>query len=179
MDKGDFKLAVQSVLSHEGAFTDNPADNGGPTNYGITLDTLRLYRGTDVTKDDVRSLTVVEAMDIYKKLFWDKIRGDELVNPVAFMVFDVAVNSGVGLSIRNLQRAVGTTVDGVMGPKTLALTNCKSSPAVKQLLVELTTSRLLVMARHDDCATFGRGWFRRAITCYDQAAELLKGGNND
>ena len=46
---------------------------------------------------------------------------------LTFMVFDHAVNAGVGASVRLLQAAVEVTVDGAMGPRTL-LAACQADP---------------------------------------------------
>ena len=46
------------IFKAAGGYADNPADPGGPTNYGITLATLRAYEGDpNLTAEDVKKLT--------------------------------------------------------------------------------------------------------------------------
>jgi lysozyme family protein len=45
MAASNWPVAARLVLQHEGGYSDNPADPGGATRYGVTLATLRAYRG--------------------------------------------------------------------------------------------------------------------------------------
>ncbi|OXE35030.1 MAG: hypothetical protein CGW95_16400, partial [Phenylobacterium zucineum] len=98
------------------------------------------------------------AKAIYKRDYWDRAQCDKLPSDVSFQVFDTAVNSGIGQSIRFLQRAVGVADDGVVGPLTMA--------AIKRLDAELVAARfngqrLDFMTRLSTWDTFGKGWSRR------------------
>ena len=53
-----------------GRLQDDPQDPGGATNMGITQADLKRWRQHDVTKEDVRSLTHDEAMQIFKAFYW-------------------------------------------------------------------------------------------------------------
>jgi len=79
MAAGNFALALALVLESEGGYVDDPRDPGGATNLGITRATLARWRGRVVSKADVRQLGRAEAAAIYRALFWDKIRGDDLL----------------------------------------------------------------------------------------------------
>src|SRR3990167_5698429 len=59
----NFERSLAAVLKHEGGYGDHPRDPGGATNLGITIGTLRTYRGRAVTKADVKALTRAEAAD--------------------------------------------------------------------------------------------------------------------
>ena len=67
-------------------------------------------------------------------------------------------NSGPGAAIRMLQRSVGTTEDGVLGPITLTAAG-SMHPA--RLVSRLSAHRLLLMADLPTWPAFGRGWARR------------------
>lgn len=69
---------------------------------------------------DIRNLTRAQAVDIYRRDFWQRVRGDELPREVAFQALDAAVNHGIGNAVRWMQRAAGVADDGVIGPVTLA-----------------------------------------------------------
>ena len=43
LDSARFDACMPFIFKAEGGYADNPADPGGPTNYGITLATLRAY----------------------------------------------------------------------------------------------------------------------------------------
>lgn len=91
-----FPAFMPQLFKHEGGYIDHPRDPGGATNLGITLATLRNWRGKPVSKADVRALTKDEATAIYRKEYWDRIGGDGLLAGPDAALFDVAVNSGVG-----------------------------------------------------------------------------------
>src|SRR5690606_18718456 len=100
------------------------------TNRGITLAVYAAYRGielTDFNKEallrELKKLTVADVRPIYYKRYWVPSRAADLPPPLALMHFDAAVNHGVGNAARMLQRSLGVTVDGIIGPQTLAAAN--------------------------------------------------------
>lgn len=155
-----FANALAHVLIHEGGYVDHPDDPGGATNFGITLATLQSWRGRSVTKADVRALTKGEAGEIYKARYWDSCRCDELPGPVAFIVFDAAVNHGVGRVARILQEALDVTADGRIGPVTIAAANTADPRA---LVCEIAARRMVLYASLAHFRTFGLGWSRRLM----------------
>ena len=60
---------IDAILRREGGFVDHPADQGGPTKYGVTQRTLKQYRGRSVTVGDLRDLGESEARLIYQRLY--------------------------------------------------------------------------------------------------------------
>lgn len=72
----------------------------------------------------VQKLTAPERDAIYRRQYWDAIKGDKLPAGVDYVVFDGAVNSGPKQSIKWLQRALGSAyrgqIDGVIGLATFA-----------------------------------------------------------
>ena len=115
-----FENAVGLVLQHEGGFVQHPSDPGGATKFGITHATLARARGHPVSVDDVRSLTREEAIAIYRRLYWDAVRAEELPPGLDLAVFDLAVHSGPLRAVRMLQAVLGVEADGIVGPVTLA-----------------------------------------------------------
>ncbi|TIS04249.1 MAG: N-acetylmuramidase, partial [Mesorhizobium sp.] len=119
------KEALARVLVHEGGYVNHPADPGGPTNKGVTQRIYDAYRkGKGLATRSVKGITSLEVFDIYDRQYWDAVKADQLPAGVDYVVFDGAVNSGPGQSIKWLQGALGPlykgSIDGVMGVGTLA-----------------------------------------------------------
>jgi len=155
-----FEKALAHVLRHEGGYVDHPDDPGGATNFGITLATLQGWRGLGVTKADVKALTRGEAGALYRTRYWDHCRCDELPEPVAFMVFDAAVNHGTTRVARLLQEALGVAADGRIGPVTLGAAQAAEPSA---LVTEIAARRMVFYASLSHFRTFGLGWSRRLM----------------
>lgn len=153
-----FAVALAEVLKHEGGYVDHPKDPGGATNRGVTLATLSAWLGRQATKAEVKALTVEAVTPIYRKNYWDAVRGDELPPGVALMVFDLAVNSGPARAARFLQDAVGAPVDGKVGPATVAKANA-ADPA--QTIEKLRALRERFYRGLGTFPTFGKGWLKR------------------
>lgn len=149
-----FDTAFDRLIGHEGGYSNNPADHGGETMWGVTIDVARANGYTGAMRDMPRDT----AKAIYRARYWAPVRGDELPAAVAFQVFDSAVNHGVGQAIKWLQAAVGTTPDGIIGPVTLAAA-ANLSPAVLGLL--FNSARMLFYTNLPTWPTFGKGWARR------------------
>lgn len=154
-----FDTMLARVLRHEGGYSNNPKDPGGATNYGVTQAVYDVYRDdATLPRRSVLHITKAEVREIYFYDYFEAVRGPQLPAAVAFQVFDGAVNSGVGRSVKWLQQAVGATQDGILGPKTLA--------AIKQADDAQTIDnylglRLAFLKRLETWNTFGRGWQRR------------------
>lgn len=161
-----FGKSLDSVFLHEGGFVNHPDDPGGATNFGITIGTLSDYLGRDATEEEVQSLDPKVAAQIYKRNYWDKVRGDDLPDGVATSMMDFAVNSGPSRATKMLQRVVGVTEDGKLGPITLAaVKEMESSELIKALNAERI--KFLKGLKHWD--TFGRGWSARLAAVTEQS----------
>lgn len=120
----DFKAALKKVLRWEGCvFADLPFDKGGPTSHGITLKTYQMYF-PGRTVEDLKHITMAEVETIYRRLFWNKIKGDSITSQsVAELLFDFSVNSGVKTAVKKIQLIVGTYADGIIGPISIGKIN--------------------------------------------------------
>jgi len=124
-----FDLAFARVLGIEGDFSNDPADSGGSTRYGITEHVARSFG----YKGDMRDLPLETAKQIYRRWYWDYLSLDavsHLSYAIAEELFDSAVNCGQGVAGTWLQRALNVlnrqgrdyadlAVDGVVGPRTV------------------------------------------------------------
>lgn len=145
-----FDLAFDRTLGHEGGYVNDPRDPGGETKYGISK---RAYPA-----EDIAALTIERAKALYHRDYWRKVRGDEMPEEVALLLFDAAVNHGVKPAIKMMQRAVGVTADGVIGPRTLQAAHL-IEPA--RFVARFCGDRLMFYTNLSTWPTFGRGWARR------------------
>ena len=153
----NFDQAFHQLLGHEGGYSSHPNDTGKETMWGITE---RVARANGYT-GPMRALPVGLAKRIYRASYWDAVRADELPAPVRYSVFDAAVNSGVSQSVKWLQRALGVSDDGAIGPKTLAAAQAADGHALK---AKMLGTRLQFMADLPTWPSFGRGWARRVAS---------------
>jgi len=154
-----FVAALAHVLAHEGGYVDHPKDPGGCTNLGVTRHTLMAWTGERATCEDVRNLKPVDVRDIYRILYWSKVRGDALPLGVALVVFDHAVNAGPMRAIKMLQSLLGVEVDGILGHITLSAA-ARADPEDLIQAFELRREHYYRSLRH--FGSFGRGWLARA-----------------
>jgi lysozyme family protein len=104
-------------------------------------------------------------------MFWDKVWGDKMPIGLDYLLFDMAVNSGPGRSIMLLQRAVGTTPDGGMGPVTYAAT-VTHDPV--DLIEKFSEAKVEFYESLSTFPTFGKGWLNRVAHVEKQALEMVK-----
>lgn len=166
-----FDAALACVLHHEGGWSDDPRDPGGPTFRGITLPTLAAHRGRPVTSAELRALSAAEIGAIYRARYWRAVAADRLPEGVDLAVFDLAVNSGPGRAARLLQASLGLDQDGRIGPVTLAAA-ARAEPAA--LVREIGRRRLSFLQRLAAWTAFGRGWSRRVADVEAEALRLVR-----
>ncbi len=103
-----FDDCLHLILNFEGGFSNDPADPGGATNLGIIQKEYDAYRtGHGLPKQSVKLITQAEAKDIYQKQYWDPLHAEFLAQPLDVVLFDTAVNLGVGRALHYLQNELG------------------------------------------------------------------------
>lgn len=165
-DNQRFEACLDIVLAHEGGYADHPSDPGGATNMGITRKTLAQWRAvapwTQLPKSAVEALGREEAGRIYRASYWERSRAGEMPVGLDLALFDYAVNSGPDRAVRALQRLLGVTADGHVGPVTLQSMRARvAEEGVAGLIEALCDQRLSFLTRLATFAVFGRGWQRR------------------
>lgn len=160
----NFDQSFAALLGNEGGYVNHPEDPGGATRWGITA-RVALKNGYT---GDMRDFPVEMAKKIAKESYWDAVRADELPDAVRFDVFDAAYNHGPKQAILLLQRAVGTTADGVIGPQTL-----KAAAVLHPLRVSMmfNAERIDLYTSLVTWPSFGKGWTRRVRDNLRHAAE--------
>lgn len=156
----DFSKAIDYVLANEGGYTNNPADPGGETNFGISK---RAYPYLDI-----KNLTREEAVTIYQRDYWkfDGISSQR----VATKLFDATVNMGSTQAVRLLQLALGgiqagpVIADGKLGPETIGHVNAADEePLVDEFKARLAKFYADEAVTGTGMAGFLLGWLRRAV----------------
>jgi hypothetical protein len=156
---------IDGLIVREGGYVRHPADKGGPTCFGITEAVARAhgYRGP------MRQLPREEAATIYRRLYWQRPRFDEIARrspAVAAELFDTGVNMGPAVAATFLQRALTAlnrnggdypdlVPDGRIGPMTLA--------ALDSFLAIRGSSPPVVVAGGDRQRTGGETVLLRAL----------------
>ena len=168
--KENFNKCLTMLLHHEGGFVNHPKDPGGMTNLGVTKAVYDKWIGREATEQEMRDLTPEDVAPIYKKNYWDRVKGDDLPSGVDWACFDWAVNSGSGRPAKALQRCVGATPDGAIGPMTL---RAVADNEPKKLVEGVYTQRQKFYENLNTFETFGRGWTRRNKETLDSALEMI------
>jgi lysozyme family protein len=140
------------------------------TNLGVTAKVWESWVGHPVDEKQMKALTSDDVAPLYKRKYWDACRADELVSGLDYAVFDCAVNSGVGRSVKLLQGCVGVTVDGGIGPATMAAVN-QADPT--SLIEDFSNARLNFLRALNTWSTFGRGWERRVNEVKEESLRML------
>lgn len=153
-----FAACLPIILASEGGFVDNPADPGGATNLGITLNALTWWLGHQATIADVEALTPEMVAPIYQGDYWNPAHCPHCPPGVDLMVFDCAVNQGVGRALRTLQAAVGVAADGLFGPATAAAVGAASPATTIERVADV---RELFYRSLPTFHVFGVGWLTR------------------
>jgi len=156
------------ILSWEGGYNKVKGDKGGATNKGVTLATWRRYGydkdlDGDIDERDVMLITEFDAVyEIMKPVYWDKWKADKIAcQAIANLVVDWYWNSGI-YGIKLPQKVLGVTMDGQVGPKTLAAIN--SHPNQKALFQALWKERqeyFKRLAAQPGQSKFLAGWLNR------------------
>lgn len=166
----NWEKCLKLILHHEGGYVNHPKDPGGETNLGVTK---RVYEEWGGTKD-MKDLTVEDVSPIYKKNYWDRIKGDELPSGLDLCVFDFGVNAGTGRAAKYLQRLVDTTVDGGIGPNSLRAVNEHVSRwSIEQTIDDYQAERQKYYEKLKTFETFGRGWTRRVQETTKEAMNMV------
>lgn len=164
--KDNLLPAMVALMKHEGGFVNHPRDPGGMTNLGVTQRVWEEWVGHPVDEKAMRALTPATVAPMYKKKYWDTVAGDSLPSGVDLAVFDFSVNSGPGRAAKMLQRALGVTEDGAIGPITLAKATSVDS---SKLIADYNIVRLDFLQALPTWDTFGKGWSNRVATVTAEA----------
>lgn len=158
-----FNRAADFTFGQEGGAM---VDKGRPTNYGIRQDILDHFnQHNNLPLKSVNDLTPDEARSIAKHAYFDTPGFDKLPSDTAAVLFDYGFNSGPKTAVKALQSTVGTTPDGIMGPKTLKATDDfirqNGEKALLQKIVDQRKRNYDRLLRDPSNRQWRNGWMNR------------------
>jgi lysozyme family protein len=159
-----FSPALSFTLPHEGGYSNDAADSGGATNYGITEKVARAHGYTG----DMRNLPPEVAAQIYAADYWPGLE-DLAYQEVANKIFDLRVNMGIHAADKLAQRAANllvdppTAEDGLLGPDSTLTINSADPNEYLSTLAQLAIERYQqIAAKNPKNIKFLNGWIARA-----------------
>lgn len=160
----DFNKAIKFVLLNEGGYVDHPVDEGGPTNWGITMNTLSHWRKVTCSADDIMGLSSSEAIEIYQEEYWNRLMLNMVDDDViATILFDSGVSRGVGTAVVDIQRVLRVHADGMMGPQTIRAINF-ATPKLRlsiEFIKRAQRAYLKIVQEKPAQLVFLNGWIMR------------------
>ncbi len=145
-----YTYAFTAIVGVEGGYSNDPADPGGETKFGLSK-----RANPDL---DIANLTLELAQDIYRSRYWIPAHCPDLRWPLSLFVFDCAVNQGVEVAVKLLQKAAGTIQDGVIGRNSLAAITRANQ---RELCALFMADRALRYVGTRNFDIDGRGWLKR------------------
>lgn len=168
---------LDALLLVEGGYSNNPADKGGPTNFGITEQVARAYGYAG----DMRALPRDTAKAIYRAQYWTRPGFDKVaarMPQLAVELFDTGVNMGPRAAAKMLQRCLNVfnrqqadypdiVADGDLGPMSFAALDrlalkrglAAAESTLRRGVDSLQGARYIEIAEHDPTQeAFAFGW---------------------
>jgi lysozyme family protein len=165
---------LETILHHEGGYVNHPKDPGGMTNLGVTKRVYEEWVGYSVSENTMQNLKKEDVAPIYKKNYWDRVKGDQLPEGLDLCVFDFGVNAGTGRAAKYLQTMIGTVADGGIGPNTLKkLDEYVKEHGLNETIKSYQVERQKYYESLSTFETFGRGWTRRVVETTKLALEMI------
>lgn len=180
----NFSTAHTFTAKWEGGLSDDAADSGGLTKFGVDLammqDIASTQAGRDtldrmgiilpVTRNTIKNLTETQAASIYRWQAWEALKLDLIPLRPAIVIYDAAVNSGPKQSVRFAQRGYNACVaygqpldtDGILGPATRkAMQQADTDKILMAMLDQREKFFYDLVAAKPSQEVFLRGWLNR------------------
>lgn len=169
------KQIIADIFAQKGGYANQPADKGGPTNYGITTMIYAEYfnRTSDsITKAEIRAITPALAEKIYYTLYHVRPNINLLPGLIQPIMLDMAVNHSRRESVKILQTSLSTLsypvtdIDGIIDRKTIDATEKAIKDLGSFFLRYLVDTRIAhykdIIEADPSQAVFENGWIARA-----------------
>ena len=170
-----FEDAVEIVLSKEGGYTADPDDSGnwtgGKVGKGVLKGTKFGISAAAYPDFDIKTLKRSEAVAIYKRDYWDKLRAEQLPDSLRLTVFDMAINAGVSRAVKLLQQVCKVEQDGIIGPITISQAQTIGLAAYSKIRQDYYKK---ITARDPKKLKYFNGWIKRTLYVEKATENLLK-----
>ncbi len=158
--KDNFEYAIKFVLGNEGGYINDLCDKGGETKYGISK--------ASYPSVNIKTLTLEEAKDIYRRDYWKTTRLDLglIEDPkIAAKMLDIIVNIGAYygclILLRALKRMSANFAKCNAGAVEY-INNCDVAKLLSNLQIELTIYYKRLVVNKPSMSKFLKGWLNRA-----------------
>jgi len=146
--------ARDGTIARACGYGNDPTDPGGETKYGIAKNANPSI--------DVKHLDWDGAKAIYYSHYWLNGKCDKMNGRIAALNFDGAVQHGPGTAAKFIQRAIGVTDDGAIGPNTLTVLATKDPIAVCNSVCDQRIAFYNnIVVQKPDQQKYLAGWLRR------------------
>jgi len=163
----EFETAMKFVREAEGGYYNHPNDPGGETQFGLTKRDYPLL--------DIKNITREQADEIFWQDYWLKSNAYLIPYPAYISFFDSVVNTGRKQANKFLQRVVGATADGIVGPYTRSLLSKKDPVDVAYGIIDQRqTFYNNLCDNRPKLAVFRKGWDNRNVNLRNYIQNLLK-----
>ena len=155
-------LEKQFEIAQKKGWSNDPDDPGGETMIDVTLDAYKTYcksKGLPTPNGTVlKNIPFSQWQEILKTMYWDKMKADQIISQgIANICVDWLWASGTG-KIKNIQKIVGVTPDGIVGVRTLAAINGANPTS---LFAKIYNARSTFYKSLPTFWKYGKGWMRR------------------
>lgn len=155
-------LEQQFEIARKTGWSDDSDDPGGKTMIDVTIGAFEVYcrqKGYPrPTAFSLKNISFATWSDILKTMYWDKMGADKINSQgIANLCVDWLWASGIS-RIKNIQKILGVTQDGIVGPKTIAAINGASQPT---LFKTIYNAREAFYKACKGYWKYGNGWMRR------------------
>lgn len=169
-----FNVAFDELIGVEGGYQCDPNDKGNWTGGKVGVGKLKGTKygvsAMSYPDLDIENLTIDKAKQIFCYDWWNKCKCTYLPDSLSLMVVDFAYNSGISTAIKTLQKLLGISADGVIGPQTVGACNSKIS---KKLLEDYKQARLKYLCGLKTFPKYGKGWANRVNRIYNTAMKYI------
>lgn len=165
----NFDKSLAFLLKDEGGNDDDSADHGGRTSRGIIQREFTAWLvGQGLPDKDVWTATDDEIKTIYHDEYWNPYC-DGFPSGTDYLYFDMAINAGPHRAAILLQRALGVTDDGRIGP----ITRQAVANADPRALISTYTDkkRQFYLSLHQP--RFTKGWLNRCNNVQANALTMI------
>jgi lysozyme family protein len=181
--KETFEVWCNRAFDYEGRVYENVlGDRGGPTKWGVTVGRVATIKGVKLPKagtaaynrlvEDLKALTPDEIKAIYKRDYWDAVRGDDLPPGVDFAVADFGLNSGPSRAAKSLCRCLGKKQSGTLSNEVIQAAREADPDDLVNAYCDARAAFLNQIAVGSQ-AKFRKGWLNRVRDVRTRSLKLI------